>query len=108
MPLVRTLFRCLPALAMLVSAPLLAVQPASDPALADTSGCTALVDIVQESLRGEIDVACPKDGKEACESKNDQIRSLLDIIEQRRKRKDDECETLVQVNRLLRTLPPKT
>lgn len=93
---------------MIAAAPAMALQPASDPALADTTGCTALIDIAQESLRGEIDVVCPKDGKEVCEAKNDQIRALLDIIEQRRKRKDDECDTLVQVNRLLRTLPPKS
>ena len=93
---------------MIAAAPVVAVQPASDPALNDTSGCTALIDIVQESLRGEIDVVCPKEGKEACEAKNGQIRALLDIVDERRKRKADECETLVQVNRLLRTLPPKT
>ncbi|WP_231906843.1 hypothetical protein [Cupriavidus sp. D384] len=93
---------------MIAAAPAGAVQPASDPALNDTSGCTALIDIVQESLRGEIDVVCPKDGKDACEAKNGQIRALLDIVDERRKRKADECETLVQVNRLLRTLPPKS
>ncbi|WP_257993637.1 hypothetical protein [Cupriavidus pauculus] len=93
---------------MIAAAHVAAVQPASDPALNDTSGCTALIDIVEESLRGEIDVICPKDGKDTCEAKNGQIRALLDIVEERRKRKADECETLVQVNRLLRTLPPKT
>lgn len=108
MPLFRTFLRWLPALAVIAAAPAVALQPASDPALNDTSGCTALIDIVQESLRGEIDVVCPKDGKDACEAKNGQIRALLDIVDERRKRKADECETLVQVNRLLRTLPPKT
>ena len=93
---------------MFAAASVLATQPASDPALNDTSGCTALIDIVQESLRGEIDVVCPKDVKDACEAKNAQIRALLDIVDQRRKRNADECETLVQVNLLLRTLPPKT
>lgn len=93
---------------MFAAASVLAVQPASDPALNDTSGCTALIDIVQESLRGEIDVVCPKEGKDACEAKNGQVRALLEIIEERRKRKADECETLAQVNRLLRTLPPKS
>lgn len=86
----------------------MAAQPASDPALADTSGCTALIDIVQESLRGEIAKACPNDNKEACDAEAGHIRALLDIIDQRRKRKADECETLAQVNRLLRTLPPKS
>ncbi|WP_255371074.1 hypothetical protein [Cupriavidus sp. YR651] len=85
-----------------------AMAATPDPALADTSGCTALIDIVQESLRGEIDVACVEAGKAACEVKNGQIRALLEIIDQRRKRNADECETLVQVNRLLRTLPPKS
>ncbi|RZT41547.1 hypothetical protein [Cupriavidus agavae] len=103
----RTLVRWLPALALWTAAPAMAVQPASDPALTDTSGCTALIDIVQESLRSEIEVACPKNGRETCEAKNGQIRAMLDIIEERRKRKADECDTLVQVNRLLRTLPPK-
>ncbi len=104
MPFFRTILRWLPALAVFAAVPVLAVQPASDPALDDTSGCTALIDIVQESLRGEIDVVCAKEG---CEAKNGQIRALLDIVDQRRKRKDDECETLAQVNRLLRALPPK-
>jgi len=111
MSLVQTPLRWLFALALFAALPVpgaLAVQPASDPALNDTSGCTALIDIVQESLRGEIDVVCPKDGREACEAKNGQVRALLEIIDQRRQRKADECETLVQVNRLLRTLPPKT
>ncbi|KAI3589962.1 hypothetical protein D9X30_5545 [Cupriavidus sp. U2] len=108
MPLFRTSLRWFSALAVMAATPAVAVQPASDPALNDTSGCSALIDIVQESLRGEIDVVCPKDGNEACEAKNGQIRALLDIVDERRKRKADECETLVQVNRLLRTLPPKT
>jgi hypothetical protein len=43
-----------------------------------------------------------------CEAKNGQIRALLEIIDQRRKRNADECETLAQVNRLLRALPPKS
>lgn len=93
---------------MIAAAPVLAVQPASDPALSDTSGCSALIDIVQESLRTEIDVVCPKDGKADCEAKNGQIRALLDIVAERRKRRADECETLAQINRLLRTLPPKS
>lgn len=108
MPLVRTLLRWLPLPVLIAVAPVWAVQPASDPALADTSGCTALIDIAQESLRGEIDVVCAKDGKDACEAKNGQIRAVLDIIDQRRKRNADECDTLVQVNRLLRALPPKS
>ncbi|WP_249359047.1 hypothetical protein [Cupriavidus sp. 2SB] len=103
----RRLFRWLPALALLAAAPVMALQAASDPALADTSGCSALIDIVQESLRGEIEVACPKEGGEVCEAKNGQVRALLDIIEQRRRQKVDECDTLAHVNRLLRTLPPK-
>ncbi len=75
-----------------------ALAATPDPALADTSGCTALIDIVQESLRGEIEVTCPPSDKVACESKNGQIRALLEIIDQRRKRNADECDTLAQVN----------
>lgn len=104
--LVSLFRRWLPALALLGAAPAMAATP--DPALADTSGCTALIDIVEESLRGEIAVTCPSSDKVVCESKNGQIRALLEIIDQRRKRNADECETLVQVNRLLRALPPKT
>jgi hypothetical protein len=106
MPPVRSYHRWLPALAMFGAIHALAATP--DPALADTSGCTALIDIVQESLRGEIDVACPASDKVVCEAKNGQIRALLEIIDQRRKRNADECETLAQVNRLLRALPPKS
>lgn len=97
----------LPLLVLMGAMPALAVPPASDPALADTSGCTALINIVQESLRGELEVPCAEPNREACEAKNGQIRAMLEIVEQRRQRKADECETLAQVNRLLRTLPPK-
>ncbi|WP_454763366.1 hypothetical protein [Cupriavidus campinensis] len=106
MLLVRSYLCWLPALAMLGAAHAMAATP--DPALADTSGCSALIDIVQESLRGELSLSCPPSDKVACESKNGQIRALLDIIDQRRKRNADECDTLAQVNRLLGTLPPKT
>lgn len=107
MPFVRPRLRWLPMLALIGAVSAMAGQPASDPALADTSGCTALINIVQESLRGELDVPCAEPGMAACEAKNGQIRALLEIIDQRRQRKADECETLVQVNRLLRALPPK-
>jgi len=108
MPFARTLLRCLSVLAVLATSRAIAVQPASDPALADTSGCTALIDIAQESLRGEINVACTNEPKASCEVKNAEIRALLDIIDQRRKRNADECGTLAQINRLLRLLPPKS
>jgi hypothetical protein len=58
-------------------------------------------------LAGELEVPCAEPNREACEAKNGQIRAMLEIVEQRRQRKADECETLAQVNRLLRTLPPK-
>ena len=58
-------------------------------------------------MRGELEVTCAEPNREACEAKNGRIRAMLEIVEQRRQRKADECETLAQVNRLLRTLPPK-
>jgi len=107
MPFARTCRRWLPTVFLIASGYAMAVQPASDPALADTSGCSALIDIVRESLRGEINLDCPVSDNDACMAKNGQIRALLEIIDARRQRKADECDTLAQVNRLLRTLPPK-
>ncbi len=105
MYLMRTLQRCLPALSVLLAAQAVAALP--DPGLADTSGCTAMLDIVQESLRSEIEVVCNDPGKPGCDEKNGQIRVILDIIDRRRQRGADECDTVAQVNRLLRALPPR-
>jgi len=107
MPFARIFRRWLPVLSLIAAAQAMAGQPASDPALADTSGCSMLIDIVLESLRTEIDPACATLDKDACEAKNGQIRALLDLVEQRRQRKADECDTLARVNRLISTLPPK-
>jgi len=108
MPFART-FRCWlsAVLCLIAAAQAAAVQPASDPALADTSGCSTLIDIVLESLRAEIAPACLASDKDACEAKNGQIRALLDLVEQRRQRKADECDTLARVNRQISKLPPK-
>src|SRR5262249_16638093 len=105
MHLFKTLYRWLPALAVMLAAQVVAAT--ADPGLADTSGCTAMLDIVQESLRGELDQTCGDPDKAMCETKNGQIRVILDIIDKRRQRGADECDTVAQVNRLLRTLPPR-
>ncbi|CAG2127717.1 hypothetical protein [Cupriavidus plantarum] len=105
MHLLKTIHRSLPVLAGMLAAQALAVAP--DPGLADTSGCTAMLDIVQESLRSEIEVVCNDPNKPGCDQKNGQIRVILDIIDHRRQRGADECDTIAQVNRLLRTLPPR-
>ncbi|WP_420992610.1 hypothetical protein ACKI2N_007095 [Cupriavidus sp. 30B13] len=87
-----------------------AAEPRAD-AAAD-AGCASMLAVVQRSLEEELGTACPAPASipaaaTACAAQQEPLRAIADYIATRRAADADACETLLEVNKRLRTLPPK-
>lgn len=70
------------------------------------SGCERLLCVVRRSLEDEIGAACPAPAT-ACAAQREPLRTIVDFIGKRHADDADACETLLEVNKRLRALPPK-
>ncbi|MGT2491125.1 hypothetical protein ACU4GD_12760 [Cupriavidus basilensis] len=85
---------------------------AAEPAVGATpdSGCENLLTVVRRSLEDEIGSACPAlvpGPGTACAAQREPLRAIVDFIGKRHDADADACETLLEVNKRLRSLPPK-
>ncbi|KJK23589.1 hypothetical protein UB46_14985 [Burkholderiaceae bacterium 16] len=74
------------------------------------AGCESLLAVVRRSLEDEIGSACPASipGQgAACTAQREPLRAIVDFIGKRHEADADACETLLEVNKRLRSLPPK-
>ncbi|MDF3835929.1 hypothetical protein P3W85_23690 [Cupriavidus basilensis] len=92
----------------------LAAAAGPSPEAADNAGCEGLLAVVRRSLEEEIVSACPAAAPAsisapapACAAQQEPLRAIVDFIGQRRAADADECDTLLEVNKRLRSLPPK-
>lgn len=82
-----------------------AVRAASSESSLHPSACTMFIDIVRESLRSELGVACVSATSSRCEDKNIVVRSILIYIDTQRLRGEDDCDTALEALERLRELP---
>ncbi|MGO4328323.1 hypothetical protein AB4Z48_24640 [Cupriavidus sp. 2TAF22] len=88
----------------------LAAEPSSNPA--SDAGCANLLAVVLRSLEEEFGAACPAPASipaaaTACTAQREPLGAIVDFISTRRAAQADACETLLEVNKRLRSLPPK-
>lgn len=91
-----------------------AAEPSAD--AASGAGCESLLTVVRHSLEKEIGAACPASASApastpapaaACAAQREPLRAIVDFISLREDAGADECDTLLEVNKRLRSLPPK-
>ncbi|WP_454720703.1 MULTISPECIES: hypothetical protein [Cupriavidus] len=79
---------------------------------AAVAGCANMLAIIERSLEEELGKACAAPASipaaaTACAAQQEPPRAIADYIGKRRAAAADACETLLEVNKRLRTLPPK-
>ncbi|WP_183035669.1 hypothetical protein [Cupriavidus sp. UME77] len=87
-----------------------AAEPSAD--AASGAGCESLLTVVRHSLEKEIDATCPAPASTpapatACAAQREPLRAIVDFISEREAASADQCDTLLEVNKRLRSLPPK-
>ncbi|EHP44114.1 hypothetical protein OR16_03987 [Cupriavidus basilensis OR16] len=80
-------------------------RAASSESSVHPSACTMFIDIIRESLRSELEVACVSAASSRCEDKNIVVRSILIYIDTQRLRSKDDCDTALEALERLRELP---
>ncbi|AJG18647.1 hypothetical protein [Cupriavidus basilensis] len=89
-----------------------AAEPSADADAASGAGCESLLTVVRHSLEKEIGAACAAPASipepaTACATQREPLRAIVDFIGKRKAASADECDTLLEVNKRLRSLPPK-
>ncbi|QOT77647.1 hypothetical protein [Cupriavidus basilensis] len=91
-----------------------AAEPSAD--AASGAGCESLLTVVRRSLEKEIDATCAVPAPapastpapaNACAAQREPLRAIVDFINEREAASADQCDTLLEVNERLRSLPPK-
>ena len=93
-----------------------AAEPSAD--AASGTGCESLLTVVRHSLEKEIGAACPASAPApvpasapapatTCAAQREPLRAIVDFISTREAASADKCDTLLEVNKRLRSLPPK-
>ncbi|WP_458763428.1 hypothetical protein [Cupriavidus basilensis] len=91
-----------------------AAEPSAD--AASGAGCESLLTVVRHSLEKEIDATCAVPAPapastpapaNACAAQREPLRAIVDFISEREAASADQCDTLLEVNKRLRSLPPK-
>ena len=87
-----------------------AAEPSAD--APSDAGCESLLTVVRRSLEEEVGAACPAPAQvpapaTTCAAQREPLRAIVDFIGKRKAASADECETLLEVNKRLRSLPPK-
>ncbi|WP_416048067.1 hypothetical protein [Cupriavidus basilensis] len=89
-----------------------AAEPSAD--AASGAGCESLLTVVRHSLEKEIGATCPASAPaatpapaNACAAQREPLRAIVDFISEREAASADQCGTLLEVNKRLRSLPPK-
>jgi len=80
---------------------------------AAVAGCANMLAVIERSLEEELGKACAAPASipaaaTACAAQQEPLRAIADYIGKRRAADADACETLLEVNKRLRTLPPKS
>ncbi|NUA25663.1 hypothetical protein [Cupriavidus basilensis] len=90
-----------------------AAEPSAD--AASGAGCESLLTVVRHSLEKEIDATCPASAPastpapaNACAAQREPLRAIVDFISEREAASAEQCDTLLEVNKRLRSLPPKS
>lgn len=106
-------------LSPLLLAPLLLCASLADAAersadAASGAGCESLLTVVRHSLEKEIGAACAASASAAastpataCAAQREPLHAIVDFISEREAASADQCDTLLEVNKRLRSLPPK-
>ncbi|MCY0857917.1 hypothetical protein [Cupriavidus sp. D39] len=74
---------------------------------ADVAQCGDLLAIVRDSLVKEVEVPCAHPSLATCKERKRPLQAITAYIRERTGNRSDDCDTLLEVNRRLRALPPK-
>ncbi|WP_416047714.1 hypothetical protein [Cupriavidus basilensis] len=73
----------------------------------EVAQCGDLLAIVRDSLVKEVEVPCAHPSPAACNERKRPLLAITAYIRERSTSRGDDCDTLLEVNRRLRALPPK-
>ncbi|QOT77200.1 hypothetical protein [Cupriavidus basilensis] len=73
----------------------------------EVAQCGDLLAIVRDSLVKEVEVPCAHPAPATCNERKRPLLAITDYIRERSANRGDDCDTLLEVNRRLRALPPK-
>lgn len=73
----------------------------------EVAQCGDLLTIVRDSLVKEVEVPCAHPSPATCNERKRPLLAITAYIRERSANRGDDCDTLLEVNRRLRALPPK-